>query len=218
MLGMYGTMQLVRTVKRSADFNAGLPRSERFYLRGQPESLYGAILSQLHRRDTLLVEGADRLLEHAAEAVSSAEARAVCHRLPGTSVECAAVSAGMALQQQGGMRRQATPRPVVLTLLRDFPAMAGVLQLVQEHDLSVLLVVQGAPETRAGAQRRLLGTKVPVMPVDAADAVALCRVLQECLLRARNGWGGAVIHALRLPDAGDAIALLEAHLRKRRLL
>ena len=87
-----------------------------------------------------------------------------------------------------------------------------------ERELSLLLVVQAKPETRADAQRRLLGTKVPIMPVDATDAVAVCRVTQECMLRARNGWGGAVIHALRLPSPAEPLAQIESHMQARGIL
>jgi hypothetical protein len=48
--------------------------------------------------------------------------------------------------------------------------------------------------------------------------VAVCRVMQESLLRARNGWGGAVIHAIAMPGEADAIAGMEERMRMRALL
>ncbi len=54
---------------------------------------------------------------------------------------------------------------------------------------------------------------VPGIPVDASDAVALYRVAQECLLRARAGGGPALMECVRLrrgnqdaPDPIDAMA------------
>jgi hypothetical protein len=47
---------------------------------------------------------------------------------------------------------------------------------------------------------------VPVIPVDAGDPVALYRVAQECLLRARAGGGAAAIACV--PCGTDPLALL----------
>ena len=53
------------------------------------------------------------------------------------------------------------------------------------------------------------------MPVDATDSIAVCRVTQESMLRARNGWGGTVIHAVRLPSPADPLQQIESHMRAR---
>ncbi len=218
MRGMYRTMQYLRAAKLDPATASALSRRERSRVPAQPESVYAALLGQLHRRDTLLIEGNAALVQAVVDkAMPESKARPAIRATPGTSHECAAYAAGIALQQTN-IRKSTTPRPVVIASLNEFPAMPGVLQLIEQHGLSVLLIVQGESQARADAQRLAASTKVPIMPVDAVDAVAVCRVLQECLLRARNGWGGAVVHALRLPDAGDSIALLEAHLRKRNLL
>ncbi len=219
MRGMYEAMQQIRTAKSDAVTAGKLSRADRVRLQAQPESLYAALLSQVHRRDTLLTEGNDPLMEVGLQTYHrGGGARAGMYALPGSnSDECAGIAAGMALQQTAATRTQTKSRRVVLVLLRSFPPMPGVLQLIDDHGPSILLVVQGEPESRADAQRRLRSTNVPVMPVDAADAVAMCRVMQECMLRARNGWGGSLIHALTLPGAPDPLALLEDHLRKRGL-
>lgn len=216
MRGMYHTMQQVRAAKSNATLSGNLPRADRSRLQAQPESLYAALLSQVHRRDTLLIEGNDALMLAAVDAHYGSDGRrAGVYALQANSEECAGIATGMALQQAVGTRTPTVPRHVIAALVRAFPPMPGMLRLIEERNLAVLLIVQGEPESRADAQRRLLSTKVPVMPVDAADAVAVCRVMQECMLRARNGWGGTVIHALTLPGAPDPLALLEEHLRKR---
>ena len=217
MLGMYTTLQRLRTPGPSPHLNQRRP-SQTSRAGHELGVVLAAALWQLHRRDTLLVEKRHASSRRIAEAMQAAgELKSALHVLPGASEECAAFAAGMGLQQPRSGRAAATSRPVVVALLSEFSALKGVLQLVGENALPVLLVTLAAPETRTEAQRRLLSTTVPIMPVDAADTVALCRVLQECLLRARNGWGGAVIQALRLPDAQDPLLLMEGHLRKRGL-
>lgn len=218
MRGMHDTMHSIRTAKRKADVSQTLTRAERAAFQAEPESLFAALLSQAHRRDTLLTQGRFPGAEIALEGYFPDRAHGPhTHVCPGTAEECAAVAAGMALQQADSARA-ASPRPLIVAILREFPALTSVLQLMQERELSLLLVVQAEPETRADAQRRLLGTKVAVMPVDATDAIAVCRVAQECMLRARNGWGGAVIHALRLPSPADPLAQIESHMRARGIL
>ena len=123
----------------------------------------------------------------------------------------------MALKQKDSTGK-AVPQPVVIAAVRELPALTAFLQLVQDSELSVLLVVQAEPEARADSQRRLLGTKVPIMTVDGTDAIAVCRVTQETILRARNGWGGAVIHAVRLPSPADPLEQIESHMRARGIL
>ncbi len=214
MRGIYETMQSLRATKRDIALSGVLPRAELSQVRAQPESLYAALLSQVHRRDTLLTQGNDRLLHAAVSACfPKAGNGPKAHVLPGNPDECAGIAVGMALQQIAAARKAGRACPVVIALLRGFPPMAGVLQLIEQHQMPVLLVAQGEPESRTEAQRRLSRTKVPVMPVDASDAVAVCRVVQECMLRARNGWGGAVLHAFHLPDAGDPLVTFRKHLR-----
>jgi hypothetical protein len=103
-------------------------------------------------------------------------------------------------------------------ILRGYPALTSILQLIQEHNLSLLIVTQSEPETKAETHHRLSGTKVQILSVDDSDAVAVCRVVQESILRARHGWGGAVIHAARIAGATDAVEGMEQRLRRRGLL
>jgi hypothetical protein len=218
MRSMYATMQRLRAAKRDRSVTEGLSRAERAVLLEQPESLHAALLSQMHRRDTLLTEGEDPLAKVAIASYFPIEVSSlhtvVC---PGSGEECAAVAAGLAMKQAESARGTG-PRAVTIALLRGYPALEGVLSLIQQKDLALLVVVQTEAEPRADAQRRLLGTKVPILPVDDADAVAVCRVTQEAILRARNGWGGAVIQATRIPGAPDALAGMEHRLRIRGLL
>ena len=218
MRGMHETMQRMRTAKRHATAAQTLSKAERAAFQVEPESLLAALLSQVHRRDTLLTEGNFPGGEIALDVYFPDRAHGPhMHVCQGTTEECAAVAAGMALKQADSTRT-ALPRPVIVAVLREFPALTGILRLMQDRELSLILVVQAEPETRAGAQRRLLGTKVPILPVDATDAIAVCRVTQESMLRARNGWGATVIHALRLPAPADPLQQIESHMQARGIL
>jgi pyruvate dehydrogenase E1 component alpha subunit len=66
-------------------------------------------------------------------------------------------------------------------------------------------------------------TKLAVLTVDGEDAVAVYRVMQESVLRARNGLGPAVIWAIMSPTtakpkrAQQPIPRLEAYLAARNI-
>lgn len=226
MRGMYEAMQRMRIAKRDPAVLSGCTRTQRIVLQDEPESLLAALLSQVRRRDNLLTHGNNPLLPAALAACFTADAAPKVHTCAGTAEECAAVAVGMALRAADRLRSanmpaatgDQPPRTVVLAILNEFPALKGALQLIEQHDLPVLLIVGGDVESRADAQRRLQSTKVPVMPVDRTDAVAICRVTQECMLRARNGWGGAVMHAASMPGSADPLLLLRQHLENRSLL
>ena len=212
MTGMFETMQRLHAVKRQTRTGS---RTMRAALQTEPESLAAAVLSQMHRRDSLVIEGAQPLFEASRLSwFADEEAAPSLTTCTGSAEECAAVAAGMAIKQPHGGSR----KPVVVAVLQSFPALTGVLRLMEQHELSLLVIAQGEAESRVDANRRMAATKVPIMPVDDADAVAVCRVMQESMLRARNGWGGAVIHAVRLPNAPDALEGMRQRMERRGLL
>lgn len=216
MRKMYDTMKSLRQARRDAATWKGVPRDVKAAAMAEPESLLAGIFSQLHRRDTIVSAGELPLLKTAIASyfpVSVASLRNVA--CGGTDEECASVAAGMALRSMDPTR---DPKPVTVALLQSFPALLGTLKLMESDDLPLLIVVKGEAETRAVAEKRMKSTQVPILPVDAGDAVAVCRVMQESLLRARNGWGGAVIHAIAMPGAADAVTGMEERMRGRGLL
>jgi len=216
MRKMYDTMKSLRQARRDAATWKGVPRDVKAASMAEPESLLAGIFSQLHRRDTIVSAGELPLLKTAIASyfpVSVASLRNVA--CSGTDEECASVAAGMALRSMDPTR---DPKPVTVAILRSFPALLGTLKLMESDDLPLLIVVKGEAEARAVAEKRMKSTQVPILPVDAGDAVAVCRVMQESLLRARNGWGGAVIHAIAMPGAADAIEGMEERMRMRGLL
>ncbi|MEG9433441.1 hypothetical protein [Terriglobus sp. ADX1] len=216
MRKMYETMKALRSAKRETTTWTGVARNAKASAVAEPESLLAGILSQLHRRDTVVTSGELPLLKTAIESyfpVSVASLHTVtCN---GSTEECASVAAGVALRSMDATR---DPKPVTIALLQDFPSLAGTLKLMESHDLPLLVIAKSEAEPRAITEKRMKSTQIPILPVDAADAVAVCRVMQESLLRARNGWGGSVIHAIAMPSAADSIAGMEERLRARGLL
>ena len=82
------------------------------------------------------------------------------------------------------------------------------------------LVVVAVPPVRAvavidlsGVAEKVAGARIPVVPVDAGDAVALYRVMQEMCVRARADGGVAVIECVRFGT--DPVRLLGDQLRKK---
>ncbi len=217
MRSMYATMQQLRAAKRNPEYTRSLSRADRAALQAYPEALPAALLLQLHRRDTLVTEGNNQMAQAGLASYFPDEASAPAQiHCPGSGEECAAVAAGIALKQNSASRTPGS-RPVVVALLQSYPLLTGTLSLMSERDLSLLIVVRSDPETRTETNRRIASTKIPILPVDDADAVAVCRVVQESILRARQGWGGTVIHATRLEGAPDALAGMEQRLRARGL-
>lgn len=83
-----------------------------------------------------------------------------------------------------------------------------VLTVARHGDLPLILVHAGAP-----GGLRLRG--VPVIPVDAGDVLALYRVAQECLVRARADGGVAVIECLQMGT--DPVKMLGEQLVKKQI-
>ena len=133
----------------------------------------------------------------------------------GTAYERAvcAVGSAMALKADGGAR-------VVLSLVRwgELSRREGrrLLGLMSQPGLP--LVVIALPNGRAkidferigGSTIPLTQLRTPVIPVDAGDAVAMYRVVQESVVRARTGGGAALIAGV--PCGTDSVALLGSQL------
>ena len=91
------------------------------------------------------------------------------------------------------------------------------LSVASEGELPHIVVVAPAakPVDVSDVVKRLGTNTIPVVPVDAADAVALYRVAQETLVRARADGGVAIIECI---DCGsDPIAILGAQLVKKKI-
>jgi pyruvate dehydrogenase E1 component alpha subunit len=105
------------------------------------------------------------------------------------------------------------------------PSWEAALTWAQQAELPLLLAVadfSGGKASRAGGKamdwaaisRLSRRTKLPVISVDGEDAVAIYRVMQECVLRARLGLGPAVVWAVMSPGTLAGAALPVARLRR----
>ena len=91
------------------------------------------------------------------------------------------------------------------------------LSVAGEGDLPLIVVATPAanPVDISDVVKRMHTNTIPVVPVDAADAVALYRVAQETLVRARADGGVAIIECI---DCGsDPVAILGAQLVKKKI-
>jgi hypothetical protein len=90
-----------------------------------------------------------------------------------------------------------------------------VLTLLGQEGLPVVLMVLPGPgtvdlEALAAKAAGSIDAAVPIIPVDAGDAVALYRVTQESIIRSRAGGGSAVIIGFQCGT--DAVKLLGTQL------
>ena len=152
--------------------------------------------------------------------------------LPRTSrlALCAAMAQGLRASGTGGVVLDVTTIPSTES------GWADTLAYAQNARLPLLLAVADPTAGRVGRNPNTLSLpsiskiakklKLPVIPVDGEDAVAVYRVMQECLLRARLGEGPAVIWGILTPLAKGAklsrsaqpIARMEKYLTVRGLL
>lgn len=122
-------------------------------------------------------------------------------------------------------------RPVAVVYLRSdqgSPALRRkVFAFAAEHLVPAVFVVL-PPRKRHAPGTTLAATKsgLPVMAVDHADAVAIYRVAQECIGRARAGGGPALIECVpfvlkgqnRAGETGDPLANIERYILERSIV
>ncbi|MBE7181378.1 MAG: hypothetical protein INR71_09265 [Terriglobus roseus] len=179
-----------------------------------PIALLAATLLQLRTDDLLITAGplplADTALQSGGEA--SFHPNLLPFSLACSHESAAAVAAGHALAQSRASR-PGDHAPLTVAMIGMRTPHVDALQLAGKHMLPLLLVMRDEP----GRPRPNLTApdNVEIVPVDAEDAIAVCRVVQESMLRARNRWGAVVLRAITLPGSNDPVAAIEAHLERR---
>lgn len=216
MLAIYETMVRLRALQPGAPTVSNPAAHAMGVIRPRPIALLAATLLQLRPIDIVLADGEDSLaaevLALAQAATFSPESQTPCLD---AGVAAAAIAAGYALAQQR-MTRAGDDAPVTVALLRDSGEdLTDVLHLAGASVLPLVVIVQCGRVSETPLLESL--ENVEVVRIDADDAVACCRVMQESLLRARNRWGAVVLQAVTLPNAVDPITALESHLRRRKL-
>ncbi len=103
---------------------------------------------------------------------------------------------------------------------------ADVLAIAGEKKLPVIYVILSPRLKLSPAKARkvedemnvkMLQCGFPAIPVDARDAIAVYRVAQEAIARARKGGGPTLIECKMLPGAMDPILHIENYMRQRGL-
>ncbi len=124
-------------------------------------------------------------------------------------------SLAVAVGAAAALKRAKLSRVVIVFLEAETKrsVLRPMLVLAAREELPMLFVVlppaEGTAAKSVAAEATKLG--VPGIPVEAHDAVAICRVAQESLLRARAGGGPALIECVRLAEgkrAPDPIAAM----------
>ena len=201
------------------------------------EALLAATSIHLLPGDLLSATQADLIAEHlapAAKKTGRGDSLFATHSLNMRLSLCAAAARGL---QASGMDG------VVLAYAQagvGEPGWQAAIEWAQESQLPLLLAcadASGGTRARAGKHREpaldfatmsrfAKRMKLPVLTVDGEDAVAVYRVMQESILRARHGGGPAVLWAVMTPLSAAAptmprsrqpIARLENYLAARNI-
>ena len=127
--------------------------------------------------------------------------------LPDTSSE---IATGVALASK--LHRLG---PLVLSFMsRPSELSRSALLLAAEHKLPIIYVQKNAPLSTNVIGDAMYG--FPVMAVDASDAIAIYRVAQEAIYRARMGGGPTLLACCQLEEK-DPLAYMEHYLEKKGL-
>jgi TPP-dependent pyruvate/acetoin dehydrogenase alpha subunit len=108
---------------------------------------------------------------------------------------------------------------VVLAFTTDASACVRAARLAEHHRLPILFVYT-QPGKKATLSIRARRYGIPGMPVDRDDAVAVYRVAQEAIARARSGGGPTLVECMRytVPQPSQsAIATMERTLKRKGL-
>jgi len=109
---------------------------------------------------------------------------------------------------------------IVLVFTTDAAACMSAARLAEQHRLPILFVfMQNSPKAALSLRTRRYG--IPGMPVDRDDALAVYRVAQEAIARARSGGGPTLVECIRygVPQrrGQNAIATMERYLTRKGL-
>jgi len=187
-----------------------------------------AVLHNLLPQDRVSVRGADPVLRYLRDGkTKQAAASGVLPPIEEVT-ERLAMAAGVAL---AGNAAQEMVVAAYLDAAETREPWTGIIETAGRLELPMIFVCQDETRsTSAAKMRRDAGWKrvgsaaakfqVPVIPVDGQDLIALYRVAQEAIGRARMGLGPSLIWCMRWelgPRRPDPLAEFEQYLAKRRL-
>ena len=223
MRAMFRALVEARALSGQAGKKQGLPRKlEACWVGTAIDLQQGDLISGLHAEafGAFIRAVGTRKADRAAtrtEFRQAAERASAAKSFPGTASDavCCAIGQARALGVSDGKQLvvayagvnelRATEWKRVLAVANE-----GVLPLV----VVALPPVQTATVVNlSGIAEKVAGDRIPVIPVDAGDAVALYRVMQETCVRARADGGIAVIECVRFGT--DPVRLLGDQLKKK---
>ena len=189
------------------------------------EALLAGTLLQLGTGDVLVAEPGD--------AIPSAIARSQATKtnIPASTLDLSLGSPqfGLASALAGGLQQADTDRVVLVFVRAGLAEADWAKTLAHAEEAKLPLIVacadpsganafrpisepappktassKTAPLTWSNVQKTAFKVKFPVLSVDGEDAVAVYRVMQESVLRARSGGGPAILWAM-LPDGTESV-------------
>jgi TPP-dependent pyruvate/acetoin dehydrogenase alpha subunit len=147
--------------------------------------------------------------------------------LPGILTSPPAVDARFAIATGYALARQGAPGHIVLAFtgpgVTSLDALRPSLAYAAQHKLGVLFVIETAANAELSSARHTDPLGLYGIPVDGDDVVAIYRVAQEAILRARRGVGPTLIDCKPWPltakreGATDPVRRLEQALERRGL-
>ena len=205
-----------------------LERRQRAVKTGVREALLAAASIHLLPGDLLCGEEGDTTAEILAPVGKTGKTAGTLHAgLDARLTACAGAARGMTASATDGL---------VVAFTRAGAVEEGwqnSMTWANEEQLPLVLVcedaVGGGKSERVEAitwtamQAFVKKTRVPIIAVDGADAVAVYRVMQECVGRARSGNGAAVIWAVTSPKTAKVsrsqqpLTRLQSYLKARKI-
>jgi len=195
-----------------------------------PEALGAGMILNLRKEDTLLsASPSHRLLKGAPlKALLAKQApRSIDAGFPAVNVLPTIADSAAALYAATGIAfaNQAAAGAshdshVVLAYTADAAACLAAARLAELHRLPILFILtQNAKSAAVSLRARRFG--IPGIPVDRDDAVAVYRVAQEGIARARANGGPTIVEAMRFTGPSthrpDAVATMERFLKSKGL-
>ena len=176
------------------------------------EALAAASIVQLQARDWIFCSHADVSVLTARALTQTADEQNVVADLGPTARVAAAIGAAIPVQVE---QADPTGNETVLAFTRarvlESRSLQRALQLTADRKLPLLLFVESRDDHDVPDRRSL---PLPLITVDRGDAIAVFRVVQESLDRARRGVGPTLIDCRILPGQ-DSFAHLEEYIRSR---
>jgi TPP-dependent pyruvate/acetoin dehydrogenase alpha subunit len=142
--------------------------------------------------------------------------------LPGILMSAPTTEARFAIATGYATARRGT-KDVVLAFsgpgLNSLDGLSSSLSYAAQHKLGIVFVIESAADSDLSSARNTKPLGIYGIPVDGNDVVAIYRVAQEAIHRARRGVGPTLIDCKPWPlhGAGDSIVRLEQALERRGL-